>query len=240
MLCYDPDVMELVTYEGSDGVATIAMDDGKVNCLSPRMLGELNEALDRAESDRATVLLTGREGRFSAGFDLAVVRAGGEQARLMFRAGFELAQRLLSFPTPVVVGCTGHAVAMGAFLLLSADVRIGAEGPFRITANEVAIGLTMPRAAVVLCRQRLTPAAFNRAVIVAEVHSPETAVTAGFLDRMVPAGEVGRAARETAVAVSGLDMAAHAATKLRARADVLDALRAGIEADDAVMLARAG
>src|SRR5215469_14464323 len=143
--------MELVTYELSDGVATIAMDDGKVNCLSPRMLGGLNEALDRAESDRATVLLTGREGRFSAGFDLPLLRAGGEPARLMVRAGFELALRVLSFPTPVVIGCTGHAVAMGAFLLLSADVRIGAAGPFRITANEVAIGLTMPRAAVVLC-----------------------------------------------------------------------------------------
>jgi enoyl-CoA hydratase len=232
--------MGLVTYERSDGVATIAMDDGKVNCLSPRMLGELNEAFDRAESEGATVLLTGREGRFSAGFDLPVLRAGGVPARVMVRAGFELALRVLSFPTPVVIGCTGHAVAMGAFLLLSADVRVGAEGPFRITANEVAIGLTMPRAAVVLCRQRLTPAAFNRAVVVAEVYSPETAVAAGFLDRMVPAAEVGRAARDAAVAASGLDMEAHAATKLRARQDALDALRAAIEADDGVIRARAG
>jgi enoyl-CoA hydratase len=232
--------MELVRYELSDGVATIAMDDGKVNCLSQRMLRELGEALDRAESDRATVLLTGREGCFSAGFDLPVLRAGGEPARVMLRSGFELAQRVLSFPTPVVIGCTGHAVAMGAFLLLSADIRIGAGGPFRITANEVAIGLTMPRAAVVLCRQRLTPAAFNRAVIVAEVHSPETAVAAGFLDQMVPVAVVGQAARDAAAWVSGLDMAAHAATKLRARQDVLDALRAAIEADDGVILARAG
>ena len=239
MLCYDHDVMELVTYELSDGVATIAMDDGKVNCLSPRMLGELNEALDRAESDRATVLLTGREGRFSAGFDLPLLRAGGEPARLMVRAGFELALRVLSFPTPVVIGCTGHAVAMGAFLLLSADVRIGAAGPFRITANEVAIGLTMPRAAVVLCRQRLTPAAFNLAAVMAEVYTPETAVAAGFLDRMVPAAVVRQAARDAAEWVSGLDMAAHAATKLRTRQDVLDALRAAIEADDGVIRARA-
>jgi len=239
MLCYDHDVMELVTYELSDGVATIAMDDGKVNCLSPRMLGELNEALDRAESDRATVLLTGREGRFSAGFDLPLLRAGGEPARLMVRAGFELALRVLSFPTPVVIGCTGHAVAMGAFLLLSADVRIGAAGPFRITANEVAIGLTMPRAAVVLCRQRLTPAAFNLAAVMAEVYTPETAVAAGFLDRMVPAAVVRQAARDAAEWVSGLDMAAHAETKLRARQDVLDALRTAIEADDGVIRARA-
>jgi enoyl-CoA hydratase len=232
--------MEPLTYERSGPVATIRMDDGKVNCLSPRMLNDLDQALDRAASDGATVLLTGREGVFSAGFDLDVLRPGGEPANQMVRAGFELAGRILSFPTPVVIACSGHAVAMGAFLLLSADVRIGAEGPYRITANEVAIGLTMPRAAVVICRHRLTPAAFNRAVVVAEVSSPEAAVAAGFLDRVVPQADLLRTARETAVAVSQLDMAAHAATKLRARQDELDALRDAIEADAAALHARLG
>jgi enoyl-CoA hydratase len=231
--------MEPVVYERNGPVATIRMDDGKVNCLSPRMLHDLGEALDRAESDGATVLLTGREGVFSAGFDLNVLRPGGEPANEMVRAGFELAGRLLSFPTPVVIACGGHAVAMGAFLLLSADVRIGAKGPFRITANEVAIGLTMPRAAIVICRHRLTPAAFNRAVVVADVSSPEAAVAGGFLDRVVPQADLLQTARETAVAVSQLDMAAHAATKRRARQDELEALRDAIEADAAAMHARA-
>src|SRR5438105_4665166 len=120
----------LVSYQLEGSVATVTMDDGKVNVLSPAMLAELDAALDRAEADRAVVVLAGREEVFSAGFDLQVLRAGGTEAAAMLRSGFELAARLLAFPTPVLVACTGHAVAMGVFLLLSGDHRIGAAGPY--------------------------------------------------------------------------------------------------------------
>src|SRR5712671_4161796 len=103
----------LVTYSFEDAIATITMDDGKVNALSLAMLTELGEAFDHAEADGAVVVLTGREGRFSAGFDLGVLRAGGDDAWAMLRAGFELSARLLAFPTPVVIACPGHAIAMG-------------------------------------------------------------------------------------------------------------------------------
>jgi enoyl-CoA hydratase/carnithine racemase len=225
----------LVTYSFDDAIATITMDDGKVNALSLAMLTELNAAFDHAEADGAVVVLTGREGRFSAGFDLGVLRTGGDDALAMLRAGFELSARLLAFPTPVVIACPGHAIAMGVFLLLSGDSRVGADGPYKITANEVAIGITMPFAAVEICRQRLTPAAFNRAVILSEVFSPGDAVAAGLLDRAVPSTELADVARSTAVDLSKLDMRAHAATKLRARASALDAIRAAIETDDAAL-----
>jgi enoyl-CoA hydratase len=221
-----------VTYALVDSVATITMDDGKVNALSLAMLGELNAALDRASADRAVVILTGREGVFSAGFDLPVLRAGGPEALDMLRAGFELSARVLSFPTPVLMACTGHAIAMGVFLVLSGDYRIGAAGPYKITANEVAIGLTMPRAAVEICRQRLTPSHFNRAVALAEVFSPDDAVTAGFLDRVAPSSELHDMARHVATELSKLDLDAHARTKLRLRAAALESIRAAIEADD--------
>ncbi len=221
-----------VAYALDDGVASIVLDDGKVNVLSPAMLSALDDAFDRAEAEGAVVVLQGRAGIFSAGFDLEVLRGGGRDALGMLQSGFRLAERLLSFPTPVVIACTGHAVAMGVFLLLSGDYRVGAAGPFRITANEVAIGLTMPRAAIEICRQRLTPAAFTRAVLLAEPFSPDDAVAAGFLDREVPPDDVVKTARETAARLAGLDLAAHAASKLRARAPALAALRAGIEADD--------
>jgi enoyl-CoA hydratase len=227
----------LVSYRLEDSIATITMDDGKANVLSLAMQGEINAALDQAAADHAVVVLTGREGRFSGGFDLAVLTAGGPDALAMLRGGFELSERLLSFPTPVVIACTGHAVAMGVFLLLSGDYAIGAAGPFKITANEVAIGLAMPRAAVEICRQRLAPAHFNRAVITAEVYSPDSAIAAGFLDQVVPPADVRAAAQEAATRLAQLDMAAHAATKLRARAHALKAIRAGIEADDAALRA---
>jgi enoyl-CoA hydratase len=223
----------LVTSRVQDAVATIAMDDGKANVLSPAMLAELDVALDQAVAERAVVLLTGRAGLFSGGFDLGVLRAGGPEARGMVRAGFELAERLLSFPTPVVVACTGHAVAMGVFLVLSGDYRVGASGPYQLTANEVAIGITMPHAALAICRQRLTPAHFDRAVLLAEPFSPHDAVAAGFLDRVVDPAEVQDVARSVALRLATLDPRAHAESKRRARDAALRAVRAGMEADDA-------
>src|SRR5215471_13701713 len=108
-----------VIYRLEDSIATVTLDDGNKNVLSREMIQDIGEALDRAEADRAVVLLTGREGIFSAGFDLKTMGVGGDAAYMMVRTGFELAARLLSFPAPVVVACTGHAIAMGAFLLLS-------------------------------------------------------------------------------------------------------------------------
>jgi enoyl-CoA hydratase len=228
----------LVTYRLDDSVATITMDDGKVNVLSMAMLTELGGALDRAAADRAVVVLTGREGVFSAGFDLPVLRAGGAAAADLLRAGFDLAARLLAFPAPVLVACPGHSVAMGVFLVLSGDYRIGARGAYKLTANEVAIGMTMPRAAVEICRQRLTPACFNRAVVLAEVFAPDDAVAAGFLDRVVPAAQLADAAAAAAAELARLDLDAHAATKLRARRLAATALREAIEVDDAAFRAQ--
>jgi len=228
----------LVSYELGDGIATIAMDDGKVNVLSLGMLSEVNSALDRAEGDGAVVVLTGREGVFSAGVDLRVLTAGGTEAADMLRGGFELARRLLSFPRPIVIACPGHAVAMGVFLLLSGDYRVGTQGAYRITANEVAIGLPMPETAIEICRQRLGPMYFNRAVINAEIFTPDAAVTAGFLDQVVSSSELPATARAAAVQLATLDIAAHAATKLRARSQALEAIARAIEADDAAMRVR--
>lgn len=230
----------LVSYQLKDNIATIAMDDGKMNVMSLSMLAELNGALDQALVDRAVVVLNGREGVFSAGFDLAVLGAGGPDALKMLISGFKLAERLLSFPTPVVIGCSGHALAMGAFLILSADYRIGVDGAYKIGANEVAIGLTMPWSAVEICRQRLAPAHFSRAVNNAEIYTPNDAVAAGFLDRVVPAAELQQEVQSTAVRLGKLNLAAHAATKLRTREQALKAIRAGIEADDAAFRARMG
>jgi len=157
--------------------------------ISARCGAPLTELRSSAEANAAIVGLAGRAWVFSAGFDLKVLRAGGPSGRTMLRAGFELAERILSFPMPVVIACTGHAVAMGVFLMLSGDYRIGVAGPYKITANEVAIGLTLPRAAIEICRQRLTPAHFNRATALAEVFLPACAVEAGFLDRVVEAAE---------------------------------------------------
>lgn len=224
--------MALTRYEADDTISTIVMDDGKVNALSPAMFRELNEGLDRAEAAGNVVLITGREGRFSGGFDLAVFRQGKEAAVEMLLAGARTAERLLDFPAPVVMAASGHAIAMAAFLLTTADLRIGIDAPdTRIVANEVQIGLTVPHFAIELCRQRLTPAAFQQALDVSQVFDPARAVSAGFLDLVVPAAELLPTAREQALALSQLVRDAHTATKRRVRAAALAALRHAIEVD---------
>lgn len=225
----------LVTYACADSVATITMDDGKVNVLSPAMFAELGAAFDRAEADRAVVVLAGRPGRFSAGFDLSVLTGGGDAAADLLKTGFDFSYRMLSFPTPVIVASTGHTIAMGVFLLLSGDYRIGvAGGPYKLVANEVAIGMTMPRAAIEVCRQRLTPAAFTRAVYLAETWTPDDAVAAGLLDSVVAEDALVDIARGIAGGfVANLNMGAHRGSKLRGRADILDSLRVAIDEDDA-------
>jgi enoyl-CoA hydratase len=229
-----------VTYDLEDSIATITLNDGKMNALSNEMLAEINGALDRAAADRAIVILTGREGVFSAGFDLRVLKAGGAAAVEMFIAGFRLGERILSFPAPVIIAAPGHTLAMGAFLLASADYRVGAAGPYKVGVNEVAIGITMPHFGVEICRQRLAPSYFHRAVLTAEIYSPAEAVTAGFLDAVVPAAELRDAARHKAAELATLDMGAHEATKLRARGPALQAVRSAIEADDRELQALLG
>jgi enoyl-CoA hydratase len=222
---------ELTRYDLDGRIATIAMDDGKVNVLSIPMLQALHEALDQAERDDAVVVLSGREGYFSAGFDLKVFTEQPEQIVEMLTLGATFAERLLAFPNPVITACSGHAIAAGAFLQLPADLRIGADGPFQLGLNEVKIGLTVPLFVIELARQRLDPAHFNRAVISAAMYGPHEAVTAGFLDRVVPADELREATLEAAGELAALDPAAHAATKLRARADAIKAVRSAIEAE---------
>jgi enoyl-CoA hydratase len=233
-------VSELVTYSLESAVATLAMDDGKVNSLSPDMLKAINRGLDRAEADRAVVVIAGREARFSAGFDLNVFKQRGPEAHGMLMDGFKLYERLLSFPTPVIAACTGHAIAAGAFLLLSTDVRIGAAGAFKLGANEVAIGMTMPYSAIEVMRQRLNTRFFTRSVLTGELYTPDQAVLAGYLDELKPAAEVVAAAQKLGASYTQLDMKAHAESKKRVRADVLEALHTAIELDDADIRARYG
>jgi enoyl-CoA hydratase len=218
--------MGLVQYSLDDGIATITLDDGKVNALSPAMLGEIADALDQAEKDDAIVLLTGRAQILSAGFDL---KALPEHPQEMLRKGAGLAERLLSFPSPVVAACNGNAIAMAAFILLSCDVRIGVTGDFKIGLNEVAIGLTVPWFGISAARHRLARPYFDRCTVTGAMLDPEEAVRAGFLDRVVATGELMPVALEAAAELEKLNRDAHRATKLRVREQALAGVRDGIE-----------
>ena len=216
----------LATYDLADGIATITMDDGKVNALSTGMLGQVAAHFDQAEADGAVVVLTGRERTLSAGFDLRTEPEGWPE---MLAAGAGLAERMLSFPHPVVVACNGNAIAMGGFLLLSGDYRVGAQGQFRIGLNEVAIGLTLPWFGIAIARHRLTRPYSDRCTVTGVILGPDEALSAGFLDQLAAPDDVAATARAVATQLAGINMDAHAATKLRVRGDVLAGVRDGIE-----------
>jgi len=222
-------MIEPIIYEKIGPVAKVTMDDGRVNVMSPAMLKALHGALDRAQRDKSVLLLTGRDKIFSAGFDLKVFSRGmPDEVFEMMRLGADLALRVLSFPLPVVAACTGHALPMGAFLMLGSDVRVGADGPFRIGLNEVAIKLTVPYFAIELVRHRLTPAYFNR-VVTGETLGPREAMAAGYLDKVVAPDELQNTAIEIANALSQVDLDSHAATKERLRRAAIDAVKGAID-----------
>jgi enoyl-CoA hydratase len=221
-----------VTYSHSGSISKIVMDDGKLNVMSIGMLAALHSAFDEAQRDGTVVILSARGKAFSAGFDLKVFADGTAQdIYTMFKSGAELALRLLTFPRPIVAACQGHALPMGAFLLMSSDIRIAAEGAYGIGMNEVAIALTVPRFAIEVARQRLTPAYFSRAMTTGQMFVPTEAATAGFVDWTVPAADLEAAAYKAAEALSKINMSSHAATKLRAREPAIKAIRAVIDSD---------
>jgi enoyl-CoA hydratase len=224
-------VTELVTIHVEKKVATITIQNGKVNAISHQVLDELNKALDQAEQEKAVVVITGKPGMLSAGYDLNVMKESMSAAMQLVERGSKLSRRLLSFPFPVVVACSGHAVAKGAFLLLSADYRIGVDGDFKIGLNEVAIGMSMHDAGVELARGRLASVFLNRSVVLAEMVSPQDAITMGFLDKVVGQNEFLPTVSFIAQTLTKLDMKAHYNTKMKVRAELLNKLDAAIEND---------
>ena len=220
---------ENVKTEIQGSVAVLRLDDGKANALSVATQQAIHAGLDRAEKEAQSLILTGRPGRFSGGFDLSVIGAGDANAmREMVRGGAELALRLYEFPIPVIAACSGHAIAMGAVLLLSADTRIGIEGNFKIGLNEVAIRMTLPRFAVEFAQDRLSRRHLQRALNLAEIYSPAGAMDAGYLDRVVAPEALLDEAVAEANRYDPLDRRAHLGTKRNLRGATIERIRASL------------
>ena len=222
---------DLISYQLDDGIATLTLNNGKVNAISPDVIAAFNAALDRAEQDKAIVIITGQPGILSGGYDLKVMTSSPQNAINLVAAGSTLARRMLAHPFPIIVACPGHAVAKGAFILLSSDYRIGVEGAFSIGLNEVQIGMTMHHAGIELARDRLRRSAFHRSVINGEMFDPQSAVDAGFLDKVVPAEQLHATALAVAQQMKKINMTAHKNTKLKVRKALLEALDQAVELD---------
>jgi enoyl-CoA hydratase len=222
---------DFVTYQSEVNYGMITLNNGKANAISHEVIEGLNGCLDLAEKENKVVILTGTSGMFSAGFDLKVMTKSPDSAKELVTKGSRLSLRMLSFPQPIIIACSGHAIAKGAFLLLSGDYRIGVEGDFKIGLNEVMIGMTMHHAGIAIAKARLSEVYVNRSVNNAEIFNPKQAITAGFLDMIVPEDQLLSAAIKIAEMSSKLNKKAHAATKLKVRLPHLEALKKAIELD---------
>ena len=218
-----------ISVDIQNDVALISLDDGKANAVNFELMEALNDALDKAQADAKAIVLAGREGRFSGGFDLGMMSSftRDDSVRLLDRAS-ELVLRLYGGPVPVVAACTGHAIAMGVFLLMSCDTRVGAAGAFKLGANESITGMTLPGFAVELARDRLSPLHKTRAMIQAFIYDPQGAVEAGYLDMLVEPEKVVDTATAIAGQLAQLPGHAYAYQKSAMRKPALDAIRASI------------
>ena len=212
-----------VTYELDGQVAVITFDDGKANVYDHEVLDAIAAGLDRATGEATAVLLAGRPGKFSAGFNLAIMTSGVEPMRALVSHGAELMMKVFVHPQPVVAAVSGHALAAGALVAMSCDRRIGIEGPFKLGLNEVAIGMGLPHFAVELSRYRMPASAFD-SVVLGGTFAPSEAVGAGLLDRVVDGDHDAllAAAREEAQALSAISNGAVAHTKRLARQGLHD------------------
>jgi len=227
---------EFVHFEIREGIAVIKMDDGKVNALGHEMFDALEKALDQAEEAGCPVVLTGREGRFSAGFDLKTMMSGRDAAVKLVTKGAEFYARLYTFPRPLVAACSGHALAGGALLLLAADERIGIDGPFKVGLNEVQIGIPLPHFGRELARERLHPQHLTRAAMGAHIYTPVEAIDAGFLDQVLAEEDLIETALRKAKHYGAFSSEAYAKTKAGLREATAQLIRDSIDEDILKML----
>ena len=177
------DQIATLTTEGD--VSIITLNDGKANVFSPEMSSTVSNLLDQVPGDKGSLVITGRPGIFSAGFDLKIISSGDADAvAAMVKAGFTLLARIFNFPRPVIAACSGHGVALGAFLLCCADYRLGAKGQFIVQANETRNNMSIPTPILEISKSRISKTHWYRAILNAEAYPVEKAIEPGYLDEV--------------------------------------------------------
>ena len=225
----------MIEYTQDGDVAILNWDDGKVNAVSHAAVDMLNEHLDRAEKDAAAIVIHGRPGLLSAGFNLKEVSAetAAQSADdplmpALVNKGATFLLRLFSHPQPVVAACSGHAIAAGAMMLLASDTRIGVHGDFKISLNETAISMILPPFGMELVKSRLSPRFQTMCAVQAHMFSPETAMQAGFFDQLVSADELLPRALEQATQLATLPGKFYGINKMMLRQTHADLIKASL------------
>ena len=219
----------LASIKTEENVSIITMDDGKANVFSPAMIAEFNSLLDQVPTNKGSLLIQGRQGIFSAGFDLKVMMSGPGPAVEMVKSGFTMLKRVFSCPRPVVAACSGHAIALGAFLFCSSDYRIGAKGEYKIGANELRNNMIVPTPILEIAKFKLTKSHKQRALLNAEMYAIEDAIEPGYLDEVADTDKVFELALAKAKDLAVLAHPQYNETKILDQENVIKKITSGID-----------
>ena len=222
------DQLATLTTEGD--VSIITLDDGKANVFSSAMSSTINQLLDEVPNDKGALLITGRQGLLSGGFDLKTMTRGEAKDIIeMTVNGFKLLARIYGFSRPVVVASSGHAIALGAFLLCCADYRVGAKGKYLVQANEHRNNMSIPIPILEISKSRISKRHWHRAILNAEAYPIDQSVEAGYLDEVVDEEDLMKRAMEVATDLATLGHPHYQMTKDLDQKDILERINAGIE-----------
>ena len=205
---------KIATIKKEDDISIITLDDGKANVFSPEMSNQLNACLDQVDTESGCVIITGREGMFSAGLDLKIIQ-GGDVDRIveMSSSAFKLLARIFSFPRPVIAACSGHGIALGTFLICCCDYRIGIKGEYMLGANEMRTNMVIPTPILELIKFRVNDSHKYRAVLGAEMYNFNQAQEIGLIDDVVDIDNLMSAATEKAKDLATMGHPSYTMTK---------------------------
>ena len=205
---------KIATIKKEDDISIITLNDGKANVFSPEMSNQLNACLDEVDTESGCLIITGREGMFSAGLDLKIIQSGDvDRIVEMSSNAFKLLARIFSFPRPVIAACSGHGIALGTFLICCCDYRIGIKGDFMLGANEMRTNMVIPLPILELIKFRVAQSHKYRAVLGAEMYTLENAIDAGLMDEVVESDNLMKVALEKAKDLSTMGHPAYSMTK---------------------------
>lgn len=183
-------------------VATVVIHHpAKRNAMTAAMWRALPPLLDALASDPAVraLVLTGADGTFCAGADISALRGSAAEAQsLAVRAEDALA----AFPKPALAAVRGHCVGGGAQLAAACDLRFAEEGAlFGVTPAR--LGIVYPASATRRLVSLVGPATAKYLLFSGELIDTARALRTGFLDEVLPEGELDkRIAEFTRILVS--------------------------------------
>ena len=211
----------IATLSKENDISIIKLDDGKANAFSYDMLSQVNELLTKVPRDSGALVITGREGLFSGGFDLKTLATGDmEKITKMVQLGYRLLLELFSFDRPIIAAVSGHSIALGLFVTCSADYRIAIDGKYVCQANEVRNNMDIPTQIMEIIRARVNKKYFYSAVYHSDAYSVQDSIEVGYIDEVVSEDQFMKRVMEKAKELATLPHPFYANTKKTAQDDV--------------------